>query len=255
MRSNMAQMMEADDRCAFRAQIQGMWYEKRTSFWSHSIPCFCLKPRFDPAGLSWDLYHGIVFGPSLCLLESIWQATIGKINISKHHDWGEWPMWRRTLTSQEIARRDLRGPALSWFKYYPTLSGSTEYFTSQGIHSTLRMGIHHFIGTVDNSMTWSSRSPHVPISSGWVSTARHRSHGTRDVLNHLPFDGCRESLFTKSAADINLLMHFNSRGLLPTYEARLSLLYVVRMPIIFSPGPCSAYNFLEVFSASNLLLG
>jgi hypothetical protein len=34
-----------------------------------------------------------------------------------------------------------------------------------------------------------------------------------------------------------------------------SLPYVIRMPIIFSPRPCSAYNFLEVFSASNLFLG
>jgi hypothetical protein len=52
----------------------------------------------------------------------------------------------------------------------------------------------------------------------------------------------------KSAADINLSMHFNSRGPLPKYETRRSLLDVVRMPIIFSPRPCGVSNFMEVFS-------
>jgi hypothetical protein len=43
---------------------------------------------------------------------------------------------------------------------------------------------------------------------------------TRDVLGDLHFDGHRENFSMKSAADINLSMHFNSLGPLPKYEPR-----------------------------------
>jgi hypothetical protein len=104
-------------------------------------------------------------------------------------------------------------------------------------------------------MPWSSRSRHAPISVCLSFHHLARSHGPRNVFDDLPFDGHRENLSGKFSADVNLSMHFSSRGPLPQYKLRLSLLYVVRMAIIFSPRPCSVYNFIEVFSVSNLFFG
>jgi hypothetical protein len=77
----------------------------------------------------------------------------------------------------------------------------------------------------------------------------------QECPDNLPFDGHRKNFYAKSPADISFSVHFHSRGPLPKSESRRSLLYMVRMPIIFPPRRSSVCDFLEVFSVSDLLLG
>jgi hypothetical protein len=122
-------------------------------------------------------------------------------------------------------------------------------------HGMLWMGMRYFIATTDDSMPWSSHSPHAPISVRLSFCCLEPISRHKRCLRRSPFWWPPRKPFCEIRGWHQSLDAFQFPR--STSEIRTSPISAIcgQNADHFSPSPCNSYNFLEVFSALNLLLG